>query len=187
MREISDLADGKRGKGGIILEVILTGDPVLAAEVVVDIPVDLIGNKSCVGSHNERVVAELLLSYGICEVFRRNDELPVGELEVHDVQRDLAQIGGHNTWVGIRGGSAHRIERSVCQSRETRGIAVRIGESRQGWHFGERTILIDSPLALIGPEEKQFVFPNWPTERHTKRIAFQIGNRTAAGGTLGIP
>src|SRR6266567_39918 len=77
LRKVPDLADCERCKGGIILKVIFACEPVLGAEVVVDISIDLIGAKSRIWSDNESVISERLVDVG---VFRGNEELTVGQL-----------------------------------------------------------------------------------------------------------
>ncbi len=96
LREVPDLADGKGGKGRVILVIVFPRKPVLGAEIIIDVPIHLIGFESRVRPDDQHVISERLIDRGI---FRRDKELTIGQLEVHDVLRDLIDVACGQTRV----------------------------------------------------------------------------------------
>ena len=94
LREVADLADGEGSEGRIVLKIIFAGEAIAAVEVVVDVAVDLVGFEGGLGTENERVVAEIAVEI----VFRRDEELAVGKLEVHDFQRVGVDVARRSEW-----------------------------------------------------------------------------------------
>ena len=144
LREIADLADGEGSERRIVLEIVFAGEAIARVEVVVDVAADLVGLEGGLGAEDERVVTEIAVEI----VFGRDEELPVGQLEVHDLQRGRTDVGGGKS--GAEGG--------VGESGEARGVAVGIAQAGENVGFGDGAVFVGNALALIGGEEEELVF-----------------------------
>jgi len=101
----ADLADGERSERRIVLEIIFAAEAIARVEVVIDVAADLIGLECGLGAEGERVVAKIAVEV----VLGRDEELTVGQLEVHDVQRLRADVGGGER--GAKGAVGARVAR----------------------------------------------------------------------------
>src|ERR1019366_10380347 len=72
----------------------------------------------------------------------------------------------------------------VRYSRQARSGSVGIGKPH--WNVEQRVanLLIRNVKMLIGEEEEDFVFDEWPATRSSQNVAMQLGNLVVGGNIL---
>ncbi len=138
LREAGYLADRKGNVCRVALKVILPGKPVLRTEVVIEIPVDLVGVKLARRALHERIES-LAPAFRVRRIRQRDDELTARRLGVEDGQRHGIHLIGRNACrtagltsiIGIHQVYKSRLVIPICvrQTLKSRHAIKRAAES----------------------------------------------------------